>query len=269
MEEAKKQFLEINKSSLDVVSQVIDRLSGLLEESMSGGRNIEYWVGSAHKEISSIKIGLGAYSQAVEDVFESILSQKWDPDSDESKKLMLKVGGEQVRLDESFHRVLKIFESKIKMETTLAEKDAISSIKMIAAVTVLSVFSLVLLFMLLLKKTYSMGRSIEENIELKDALAKLSDELRNESELTLLLDRVLSFLAQQIDAKVQAFYTVSEGKLILSASYAYMKRKSLSNEFAFGEGLVGQCAKEKKIIHISQVPDDYVRICSGTGGACS
>jgi len=36
--------------------------------------------------------------------------------------------------------------------------------------------------------------------------------------------------------------------LTLASSYGYRERKSVPNRFRFGEGLIGQCAREKKTI---------------------
>ncbi len=55
--------------------------------------------------------------------------------------------------------------------------------------------------------------------------------------------------------------------LKLIASYAYRERKSVSNSFRLGEGLVGQCALEKKTILLTRVPADYIQISSGLGEA--
>jgi signal transduction histidine kinase/ActR/RegA family two-component response regulator len=58
-----------------------------------------------------------------------------------------------------------------------------------------------------------------------------------------------------------------EPRLQLQAGYGYQQRKHLSTSFRVGEGLVGQCAKEKKSIVLTAVPDDYVRINSGLGSS--
>ena len=55
--------------------------------------------------------------------------------------------------------------------------------------------------------------------------------------------------------------------LKLTSSYAYRERKSVSNRFRLGEGLVGQCALEKKTILLTKVPPDYIQISSGLGEA--
>ena len=58
-----------------------------------------------------------------------------------------------------------------------------------------------------------------------------------------------------------------EPVLELQAGYGYEERRHLSTSFQLGEGLVGQCAKEKKRILLTEVPGDYVRINSGLGAS--
>src|SRR5260370_12067110 len=55
--------------------------------------------------------------------------------------------------------------------------------------------------------------------------------------------------------------------LVFQAGYAYKSRKNRPTEFRIGEGLVGQCALEKKRILVTDVPTDYVRITAGLGEA--
>ncbi|MDP9377865.1 MAG: response regulator, partial [Actinomycetota bacterium] len=53
--------------------------------------------------------------------------------------------------------------------------------------------------------------------------------------------------------------------LRMIASYGYKQRKSVSNVFAEGEGLVGQAALERKSILITEAPGDYIKVTSGLG----
>lgn len=52
---------------------------------------------------------------------------------------------------------------------------------------------------------------------------------------------------------------------VLSAAYAYEVRKYQQREFAYHEGLVGQCAAERELIHLTDLPEDYITIASGLG----
>ena len=85
---------------------------------------------------------------------------------------------------------------------------------------------------------------------------------------------ILSELATLVSAQHGVFYTMTspadhttDAVLEMQAGYGYEERKHLSTTFRMGEGLVGQCAKEKKRILLTDVPGDYVRINSGLGEA--
>src|SRR5678815_4851225 len=51
------------------------------------------------------------------------------------------------------------------------------------------------------------------------------------------------------------------------AAYAYGEEVKTAREFSLGEGLVGQCALERKRILLSNVPKNYIKIGSGLGKA--
>ena len=55
--------------------------------------------------------------------------------------------------------------------------------------------------------------------------------------------------------------------LEMIASFAYNREKHISKKIKLGEGLVGACAIEKNTIHLSEIPEDYLEIESGLGGA--
>ncbi len=100
---------------------------------------------------------------------------------------------------------------------------------------------------------------------LSSAVEALSNSVRGELNSFDLGENVLKKLSELLDIQVGIFYIMKDDKLELISSYAYTKRKHLSNSFAVGEGLVGQCAKEKKSIIITSVPDDYIKVSSGLG----
>ena len=112
------------------------------------------------------------------------------------------------------------------------------------------------------------SRDADKREELhKSRLAELNERLRGDMDVAQLGDKLLSYLVPEIEAQVGAFYVYDEDeeKLRLNNSHALERRKNLSNEFALGESLVGQCALEKKQILLSRVPDDYMSIQSATG----
>ncbi|MFB2767940.1 response regulator [Pelatocladus sp. BLCC-F211] len=113
-------------------------------------------------------------------------------------------------------------------------------------------------------------RNNEQNW-LKSNLAKFSQMLQGQRNLQNVARMILAEFARLIGAQQGVFYLMDleneQPVLKLLSSYAYQERKSLSNRFLLGEGLVGQCALEKQKIILTDVPNDYIRISSGLGDA--
>jgi len=113
----------------------------------------------------------------------------------------------------------------------------------------------------------------QEQDWLKSNLAKFGQMLQGQRDLKTVAQRILSELAQVVQAHFGAFYILKQDEdtqkvtLKVFAAYAYKEEKNIPKEFAIGEGLVGQCALEKERIILSNVPGDYIKISSGLGRA--
>lgn len=106
---------------------------------------------------------------------------------------------------------------------------------------------------------------LETQNQEKTTLAGLGDAMRGEQEVEDLGQHILEYLAVSLNVQVGAFYVSKNKVLKMVSSYAYTPGKPLSNEFRMGEGIVGQAAREKKQILLTDVPDDYLTIRSGLG----
>jgi signal transduction histidine kinase/CheY-like chemotaxis protein/HAMP domain-containing protein len=106
---------------------------------------------------------------------------------------------------------------------------------------------------------------------LKTNLARFASLLQGYRDLPAVSRLVLSELAPLINAQQGVFYMPTarnnELHLELLASYAHKPNKSLPRTIRLGEGLIGQCAQEKKRILLNDLPHDYVRAGSALGSA--
>ena len=111
-----------------------------------------------------------------------------------------------------------------------------------------------------------MSKETQAQNWLKTGQADLNEKLRGEQDVLELSENIITYIATYTDAKIGALY-LKDGTdtLKLVSSYAYTRRKNLSNEFKTGTGIIGQAALEKKPILITHVPDDYIKINSGLG----
>ena len=106
---------------------------------------------------------------------------------------------------------------------------------------------------------------------LKTNLAKFSGMMQGQKNLKAVSKLIMSELTPLVSAHHGAFFMIEteddQQVLKMISSYAYRERKHFSNRFYLGEGLVGQCALEKKSILLTKVPADYIQIVSGLGEA--
>ncbi|HEY2623861.1 MAG TPA: response regulator, partial [Dyella sp.] len=103
----------------------------------------------------------------------------------------------------------------------------------------------------------------------KTQVSQIATELQAVSDPREFADRLTGTLVPLLQGGVGVFYMYDENdrSLLLEGSYGYQHRRHLSSHYALGEGLVGQCAVERKPISLQDVPNDYVHIHSGTGEA--
>jgi signal transduction histidine kinase/HAMP domain-containing protein/ActR/RegA family two-component response regulator len=121
----------------------------------------------------------------------------------------------------------------------------------------------------------NLRETTDQNIEqdwLKTSRERFTRMLQGQRDLATVSSMILSELAPLVSAQHAVFYSMisppnGDPVLQFQAGYGYEERKRLSVSFGLGEGLVGQCAKEKKRILLTEVPGDYVRINSGLGVA--
>ena len=100
----------------------------------------------------------------------------------------------------------------------------------------------------------------------KTGQGRLNDRMRGDQDPASLGRVIITYLAEYLNARIGAIYVADENhRLKLLGSYAFKRRKNLSNEFEFGEGLVGQAALEKESIMLTNVPGDYIAVSSSLG----
>src|SRR5436190_1217045 len=101
---------------------------------------------------------------------------------------------------------------------------------------------------------------------LKTNLAKFSRMLQGQRDLMAVGQMILSELAPVVGAQQAEFYVLAgeeTPKLRLLASFASGGQGSHGKEVGLGEGLVGQCAIEKRKLVLSSVPSSGFRIATG------
>jgi HAMP domain-containing protein/signal transduction histidine kinase/DNA-binding response OmpR family regulator len=102
---------------------------------------------------------------------------------------------------------------------------------------------------------------------LKTNIAKFTGMMQGQRDLLTVTRLLLSELTPLVGAQLGTFYVAdaSEGSESLRLLASYGANDSVPGQFKMGEGLVGQCGREKRRILVTDVPKDYVKINSSLG----
>ncbi len=100
----------------------------------------------------------------------------------------------------------------------------------------------------------------------RQGVVELDSLLRGELSLKELCTHVITFMAGYLEEQVGIIYVHDGmGGFDYTAGYAFKPGKGFLRRFSLGQGLPGQAALEQKLLTISDVPPEYIRVTSGLG----
>ncbi|HJY38898.1 MAG TPA: HAMP domain-containing protein, partial [Steroidobacteraceae bacterium] len=106
---------------------------------------------------------------------------------------------------------------------------------------------------------------------LKTNIAFFNRLLQGQRNIRHVSNLILSQLVPLVNAHQALFYVTrqqdGENVLELAASYAAPNRRRPPQRLRLGDGLIGQCAADKRVMLLQDAPHDYMRISSGLGEA--
>ncbi|MEM8516038.1 CheY-like chemotaxis protein [Janthinobacterium sp. CAN_S7] len=108
---------------------------------------------------------------------------------------------------------------------------------------------------------------LQEQAWLRTGQTELAAHTSGQLGLQQLGRHVLDFLAHRLDVAVATLYVVDDdGSLRRTAVYGFRQQGVQDKQvIKLGEGLVGETAREKRLKHVQQVPDNYLSVTSSLG----
>lgn len=103
--------------------------------------------------------------------------------------------------------------------------------------------------------------------------AKISEIIRvSNHDMESLADSIISYLVKYLEACQGAIFVIDDADksrpvLEMKGCFAYDRKKYIDKKIDIKQGLVGQSVAEKGTIYLTDIPDDYMQITSGLGGA--
>ena len=117
---------------------------------------------------------------------------------------------------------------------------------------------------------YSLRQKTEEAENqhwLINGQAELAGQMRADQDLKDIGQNVINFLAQYLNCHLGALFIADteEKQLDYLVGYACSSAMQDSQPIAFGEGLIGQAANERKVLIVDDAPVDYIKVSSSLG----
>ena len=111
--------------------------------------------------------------------------------------------------------------------------------------------------------------AMDEQRWVKANVSRLTGDLQVAASLAEFGQRLLSHLVPVLGGGAAGFYVLDEGhsELRRVATYGIADGSNIPAVIRRGEGLVGQCALERRRLALTNLPADYLRLSSGLGQA--
>ena len=190
-------------------------------------------------------------------------------------ELHLDSGKELVIITTGLNKIIAGLKSAVEFSKALSKGDFTSSFSPVSQKDSLG-NTLLTLKESLIKSQEEESIRKQEDIQRQktnEGLTMFAEILRQHSEnIQDLADTVISSLVNFMNANQGALFFLNDEDsenvfYELIGAYAYNRKKYLSKEIKPGEGLVGAVALEKYTVYMTDIPEDYIEIESGTGTA--
>jgi signal transduction histidine kinase/DNA-binding response OmpR family regulator len=106
-----------------------------------------------------------------------------------------------------------------------------------------------------------------EKLWVQEGVARINDSLRGDKKIEAIAHDTLDALVGYLEAESGLFYSAHYRQLRFEAGYAVSDKESVPKELEFGETLIGQAALKNDVLHLQNVPDEFLKIRSGLGTA--
>ena len=111
-----------------------------------------------------------------------------------------------------------------------------------------------------------LAQQTEKDHWIDDKVSELTLIVSAESSMQRALEKLLKRLSELLEAPVAAFWLADgQGGYRRTAGYGLARRNQNEDRFALGEGVIGQCARDRQPVLLSPLPDGLRVIAAGLG----
>lgn len=159
----------------------------------------------------------------------------------------VEIRSEKDVLGNSMHAMIESFKEVVRQANKIAKGDYSSDIRPRSEQDALgiSLFEMT-------KQLRINSKEIKEQDWLKTGINKIDGILSGQENIQQLTEDVINFLIEYLGSQIGLLYIKEDGYLNLSATYAFKKSDKNFKRFEIGEGIIGQVAKDQKLITLKE-----------------
>ena len=120
----------------------------------------------------------------------------------------------------------------------------------------------------ILKKQQAQNDELSNQAWLRTGQAELGNKIRGELTLNELGNSALEFFSHYVDSTIGALFVIKDQfylERVASQAYNQDNRAMVKDKYHFGEGLIGDVAQKQKLVHLTNLPEDYIKVTSSLG----
>ena len=194
---------------------------------------------------------------------------------DEKMKIKIETGDEIEEMTNALNQSIEGLNKKVDFANHIGQGELDQSFELLSDEDVLGKSLIEMRNSLVKADQEEEKRKIEDEKRrwANEGLALFADILRqNNDNLENLATEIIMNLVNYLKANQGGLFILNDEDkenvyFELLSAFAYDRRKYMKKHLQIGEGLIGTCAIEKKTVFMTDVPQDYMEITSGLGGA--
>ncbi len=109
------------------------------------------------------------------------------------------------------------------------------------------------------------SKEITEQDWLKTGINKIDGLLSGQEDIQKLTDDVISFFIEYLESQIGLLYLKDDKQFVLKSTYAFKKTDKEFSKFEIGEGIIGQVAKDQKIVSFTESKNAFPNVNLAVG----
>ena len=190
---------------------------------------------------------------------------------DFEKARVLVGSGEGKRIEDEIRKIIEraqAIEHILLAERKQASEDDAKNFNNVFVILLLIIIAILIIVYIIVTSNLRALKRAEAETAGKNWLltgsTELNEILKGDQSLEDLANNTISFLCNYLKACIGAIYQMNENDktLFLSGQYAFTSTKDIKEKFSLNEGLIGQAAREKKQISLTDITEEHILITS-------